>query len=61
MNAQLESILAQANTDAAASLKRVERLSKLLADAMQDIHGGAWRIQVEHEAHFVIVAMRRSQ
>lgn len=36
----------------------VERLTRQLQKAMQTIHGGEWRVQIEHEHQFVMVVAR---
>ena len=59
---------AQTNTtqfDAAAMSERarenmriVERLSQLVADAMLELHGGDWRVFVDHETPFVLIRLK---
>lgn len=39
----------------------IERDAKRLADLMKAVHGGDWRIQVDHECHFVMVVQRKFQ
>lgn len=38
--------------------RAVELLAMTIADFMQQLHGGDWRIQVEHDAGLVMVARR---
>ncbi|WP_313611008.1 hypothetical protein [Rhizobium sp.] len=37
-------------------LAEVEQVANYLADLMQEIHGGDWRISVNHENCFAMVA-----
>ena len=34
----------------------VERAARVLADAMQELHGGVWSIQISHTSTFVSVS-----
>lgn len=33
-------------------------LAEALCEKMQEIHGGNWRVQIDHDAEFVMVARR---
>lgn len=46
--------------EASAAQNRVERAAQILADLMQRIHGGNWRVQISHEsgAELVLVALK---
>lgn len=46
----INALLSNASAVVAAQQKKAERLAKLLSAAMQEIHGGEWRIQINHEA-----------
>lgn len=35
----------------------VEALAHSLCNQMEKIHGGKWRIHIDHETHFVMVRM----
>lgn len=37
---------------------RIETEATLIAGAMASIHGGDWRVQIEHQAGFVLVVRR---
>jgi hypothetical protein len=45
---------------AEASHKRIQRISSLLTDLMQEIHGGNWQYSISHEpdAEFILVAVQ---
>jgi hypothetical protein len=60
-SSQVNTLLGEANAAATVNKKRVERLAKLLADAMKDIHGGDWRLDINHdaEAFYAMVAPKR--
>jgi hypothetical protein len=49
-------IVTTATVAAAAAVAEVQTAADLLAEAMRKIHGGSWRVQVEHESTFVMVA-----
>lgn len=36
--------------------RRVRLAAQHLADLMQELHGGRWRIQIEHEHGFAVAA-----
>lgn len=50
--------IVQAAHSAETSRKRVERISSLLAELMQELHGGAWRFNISHTAgaEFIVIA-----
>ena len=35
-----------------------QMLAGSLRDVMQEIHGGNWRVQIDHDAEFVMIARR---
>lgn len=37
------------------SCARVRRLAGELSDAMKEVHGGEWRVQIDHQAGFALV------
>lgn len=45
-----------AAAEAPAKMKRVERVAEMLTKLMQDIHGGGWRIQIDHEVRLIVIA-----
>jgi hypothetical protein len=36
----------------------VQAVASYLAELMRDIHGGDWRIQIEHEHELIVIASR---
>lgn len=40
------------------NVELVRQLADELAESMRLIHGGAWRILIDHEVHFVVVRMQ---
>jgi hypothetical protein len=56
-------LLTKAVKDATAAQKRIQRLSDLLANLMQDMHGGDWRVSINHEcdAALIVVAPRSAR
>lgn len=52
--------IVQAALSAEAAKTRVERLAGILEKLMEEIHGGDWRVSIEHgaDAAFVLVAPR---
>lgn len=57
----MHATLIKAACTGSAVLAEVEAAAKRLADAMERAHGGSWRIQIEHENEFVMVARRRDR
>lgn len=51
----INNLLTSAVRDSDASRKRVERLTKLLADEMALLNGGDWRIDIDHDIGFALV------
>ncbi|WP_131815369.1 hypothetical protein [Rhizobium altiplani] len=37
-------------------LKRVDQAAQLLANCLEDLHGGSWSVQINHETMFVAVS-----
>jgi hypothetical protein len=37
-------------------VKSVRVLGRVIADTMADLHGGAWRVQIDHKAGLVAIA-----
>jgi hypothetical protein len=56
-------LLTKTVKDATAAQKRIQRLSDLLANLMQDMHGGDWRVSINHEcdAALIVVAPRSAR
>lgn len=52
---------AHALISAEAAMAEVRAAAEYLSGAMQRIHGGNWRIQIEHEDLFVMIARRRDR
>ena len=44
--------------DATRAGEIIEQDAKSLADTMKAVHGGEWRIQIDHEVGFVLVVRR---
>lgn len=53
----IPAILAHATKGATEKRKRAERLAALLADLMAEMHGGEWRVQIEHEPNVAMVVV----
>lgn len=51
--------LTKAAVSAAAAIAEVQAAAEYLAAAMERIHGGEWRVAINHEGEFVTVARRR--
>lgn len=51
----------QAATGAADHLLGIKVLARTLADELKKAHGGDWRIQIDPEADFIMVARRRDR
>lgn len=58
MNATLEQLKNAAHVDAKATLEAIERDVRAIAKRMQNVHGGEWRVHIDHQHHFALVAMR---
>lgn len=54
----VSAILANARVSADASIFNVQVFANALRDMLQRIHGGRWRIQIEHEEGLVLIARR---
>lgn len=52
-------VMAAATESAASSMRWISVLSDSLAEHMAKIHGGDFRIQIDHEDGLIIVARRR--
>lgn len=37
---------------------QIEAVAKHLAILMEEVHGGSWRVQIDHENEFLMVAKR---
>lgn len=55
----MEALLTQATTLANSSIAECDAAAKQLGQAMQRVHGGVWRIQIDHEDELVVVARDR--
>ncbi|RWM76684.1 MAG: hypothetical protein EOR81_21770 [Mesorhizobium sp.] len=51
---RLRDIASRATGEAA----EIERHAASIASAMAAVHGGNWRIQIDHEHHFVLIVRR---
>ena len=49
-------IMAKALKDAARRQQIVQGLSKVLADIMQELHGGSFSVDINHRTQFVTIA-----
>lgn len=52
----MHSLILAAAGEAPAKMKRVERVAEVLTKLMQEIHGGGWRIQIDHEVRLIVIA-----
>lgn len=52
--------LIKATLAASAAQAEVCAAAEYLADAMRRIHGGSWRIQIDHEVRFVMIVDRNN-
>lgn len=57
-NAVATTFLTDAVAHADAKMATARLLAEALCEKMQKIHGGSWRIQIDHEAEFVMIARR---
>ena len=55
---EVAAILANAVVSANNSIFNVQVFTEALRDMLQRTHGGRWRIQIEHEDGFVLIARR---
>ncbi len=51
-------MIATAAANAGIRMAQIEAVANHLADLMRQAHGGRWRVQIEHEHGFVMVAER---
>lgn len=51
----VQELLSTAIKDAAAQNKTVRVMSKLIAETMQEMHGGQWIFDIDHNAGFVLI------
>ncbi|WP_413710655.1 hypothetical protein [Rhizobium sp. Rhizsp82] len=58
---KLHPMIVQAATNADLRRVQIDAVAAHLADLMREVHGGDWRIQAEHELHFIVVAMKPSR
>lgn len=54
--AQLRALAASAETEAGALEERVSHGVDIVAEAMQAIHGGTWKVRVSHRACLVMIS-----
>lgn len=56
-------LLTKAVKDATAAQRRIQRVADLLAGLMKDMHGGDWRVSINHEcdAALIVVAPRSAR
>jgi hypothetical protein len=54
----LAPLLATATADASGKLANIACLANLLRDAMQDAHGGSWRVVVDHDPKTSLILIR---
>jgi hypothetical protein len=54
-NNQTQAIMAKACENADGLLRNVDVLSTVLADVMQQIHGGRWSVDINHKSQFVAI------
>lgn len=54
----VEQMKGRAHADGQAALAAIEVTTSDLAEQLRNIHGGEWRVKIDHQFQFVIVAMR---
>ncbi|MBI1621473.1 hypothetical protein [Aquamicrobium zhengzhouense] len=54
----LEQLKGRAHAEGQAALAAVEATTSDLAEQLRNIHGGEWRITIDHQFQLVILAMR---
>lgn len=50
-------LLAKAVKDATTAQKRIQRVADLLAGLMKDMHGGDWRVSINHECDVALIVV----
>ena len=53
-------LLAKATASAAGKMSNISVLSKTLADLMEEVHGGACHIHIDHKGGVVMLVVRHS-
>lgn len=56
--AKMQELASDADKDGEHLLKRLEREAGAVAKTMQSIHGGDWRIRINHDTCFVVVSRK---
>lgn len=55
-SSRAQEIMAKAVKDAGRRERQVHDMSKVLADLLQEIHGGSWSVDINHRTQFVLIA-----
>lgn len=55
VDARANAILAKAGDDATALHRVIDALAESLVNHLHRMHGGSWRIDIDHEVKFVVV------
>lgn len=55
-SSKLHPMIASQVANAGIRLIQIEAVAKHLSDLMKDVHGGEWRVQIEHQHNFIMVA-----
>jgi len=57
-NTAVKAVCADAIAKADVQVQGIQAMAEFIRDAMQRIHGGEWRIQIDHDARFVFITFR---
>lgn len=52
---------AQANAVACMKMTGIRNIADVLATLMQDIHGGSFRVEIDHEAGFIVIRSHKDK
>lgn len=52
---------AQANAVARMKITGIRNIADVLATLMQDIHGGSFRVEIDHEAGFIVIRSHKDE
>ena len=59
MQSNIATVLSgQADATARTQMKSIQNVANVLASMMEDMHGGAWRVDANHEANSSFVLIR---
>ena len=61
MKTALHSDISKQFSQAASAIEEVRAVAEYLAELMRGIHGGDWRIQIDHDIEFIFILPRPDQ